>query len=110
MLGAWAMESYAVIETGGKQYRVKPSDTLRVERLEAAVGDKFELSRVLAVSNGTDLTVGTPEVKGVKVVSTVIEHELADKVVSFKKKRRKGYKRKQGHRQPLTVLRIESIG
>lgn len=104
------MESYAVIETGGKQYRVKANDTLRVERLETPAGEKLELTRVLAFSNGTELTIGTPEVKGVKVLSTVVEHELADKVVSFKKKRRKGYKRKQGHRQQITVLRVESIG
>lgn len=103
------MEAYAVIETGGKQYRVTTNDTLRVERLEQPVGDKVEPGRVLAVSDGTTLTIGTPAVGGAKVTLTVLEHVLAKKVVSFKKKRRQGYKRKQGHRQQHTVVRVDSI-
>ncbi|MCE9616199.1 MAG: 50S ribosomal protein L21 [Lentisphaerae bacterium] len=103
------MEAYAVIETGGKQYRVKTNDTLCVERLERPVGEKVNMDRVLAVSDGTSLKVGTPEVSGAKVTSTVLEHVLADKVVSFKKRRRKGYHRKQGHRQEQTLLRVDSI-
>jgi large subunit ribosomal protein L21 len=103
------MEAYAVIETGGKQYRVKPNDTLRVERLDSPVGQQVQLDKVLAVSDGSALKLGTPDVQGASVTSTVIEHVLADKVVSFKKKRRKGYHRKQGHRQQLTVLRVDAI-
>ncbi|MCX7590215.1 MAG: 50S ribosomal protein L21 [Kiritimatiellae bacterium] len=103
------MEPYAVIETGGKQYRVKPGDKLRVERIAAAVGSTTELTRVLAISDGSQLRIGTPHVEGAKVISTVLEHIRGRKVVSFKKKRRKGYKRKVGHRQSLTVLKIESF-
>jgi large subunit ribosomal protein L21 len=103
------MEPYAVIETGGKQYRVQANDTLKVERLEDAVGAKIALGRVLALSDGSALKVGKPEVAGAKVMSTIVEHMRGDKVVSFKKKRRQGYKRKVGHRQELTVVRIESI-
>lgn len=103
------MEAYAVIETGGKQYRVKSNDTLRVERVDRPVGEKFELGRVLALSDGAALTIGTPAVPGAKVSSTVMQHVLADKVIAFKKKRRKGHHRKQGHRQQLTVLRVDTI-
>ncbi len=103
------IDAYAVIETGGKQYRVKANDTLEVEKLEAEVGAKVELTPVLAVSNGKELKIGKPAVDGAKVVSSVIEHTRGDKLVAFKKKRRKGYRRKVGHRQNLTVLKIESI-
>jgi len=103
------MEAYAVVETGGKQYLVKANDTIRVERLEAEVGAKVELDSVLAVSDGKKLTVGSPTVKNAKVLSKVVEHVRGDKVVSFKKKRRKGYTRKVGHRQELTVLKIDGI-
>jgi large subunit ribosomal protein L21 len=104
------MEAYAVVETGGKQYRVKSDDTLRVERIDAQVGSKVELAPVLAISDGKKLQIGTPEVKEAKVTSSVVEHIRGEKVVSFKKKRRKGYSRKQGHRQELTVLKIENLG
>ncbi|NQT91352.1 MAG: 50S ribosomal protein L21 [Lentisphaerae bacterium] len=103
------MEAYAVVETGGKQYLVKPDDVIQVERLDAEAGKTFELEHVLAVSDGKALVLGTPEVSGAKVVSDVVEHIRGEKVVSFKKKRRKGYMRKQGHRQELTVLKITSI-
>jgi large subunit ribosomal protein L21 len=102
------MEAYAVVETGGKQYRVKAGDTLSVELLEGEVGGKVDLT-VLAVSDGKTLTVGKPVVKGAKVSASIVEFTKAPKVVAFKKKRRKGYKRKVGHRQPLTVLRVEKI-
>jgi len=102
------MEAYAVVETGGKQYRVKENDTIRVERLEQDVDAKVELG-VLAVSDGKTLAVGTPEVSGAKVTSTVLEHVRGPKLVSFKKKRRKGYSRKIGHRQELTVLKVDKI-
>lgn len=103
------MEAYAVIETGGKQYRVKTNDVLRVERLDAEAGQTVTLQTVLAVSDGKTLDVGAPALEKAKVLSTVVEHTRGDKVVSFKKKRRKGYARKKGHRQELTVLRVDSI-
>lgn len=103
------MKPYAVIETGGKQYRVESDDTLNVERLASDVGKKIDLQPVLAISDGTTLTLGKPNVKKAKVTAVVLKHIRGDKVVSFKKKRRKGYSRKKGHRQELTVLKIESI-
>jgi len=103
------METYAVVETGGKQYRVKPDDTLSVERLKAEAGESVDLDRVLALSDGKSLKVGTPLVEDAKVTAKVMEHIRGEKVVSFKKKRRKGYSRKIGHRQELTVLKIETI-
>lgn len=101
------MEAYAVIETGGKQYRVKAGDTLSVERLDGE-GD-IELASVLAVSDGTTLKIGAPYVEGAKVVLTIVGDELADKVVNYKKRRRKGYARKVGHRQQLTKVVVKSI-
>ena len=103
------MEAYAVVETGGKQYRVQAGDTLRVERLDIEEGKSLDVQPVLAVSDGNQLTVGTPEVSEVKVTAKVVEHIRGPKLVSFKKKRRKGYSRKIGHRQELTVLKVESI-
>ena len=104
------MNAYAVIQTGGKQYRIQANDTIQVERLDHEVGETVALDHVLAVSDGTALRLGTPELDDVKVSSTVVDQIKAKKVISFKKKRRKGYKRKQGHRQQLTVLKINSIG
>ena len=103
------MEAYAVIETGGKQYRVEKDTILSVELLGAEAGAKVEFDQVLAVSNGSELTIGTPVVAGAKVVASVVENYRGDKVVAFKKKRRKGYRKKIGHRQDLTKLKIESI-
>ena len=101
------MEAYAVIETGGEQYRVTVGDTFEVEKLEGE-GD-VELSSVLAVSDGNELKVGTPYVEGAKVVLTILGDELGDKVVNFKKRRRKGYARKVGHRQQLTKVTVKAI-
>jgi large subunit ribosomal protein L21 len=103
------MEAYAVVETGGKQYRVQKGDTLDVEKLDAEVGSSVELDRVLAVSDGNALTIGTPTVEAAKVVASVKDQIRGEKIYNFKKKRRKGYTRKIGHRQSLTVLTIESI-
>ena len=104
------MEAYAVIETGGKQYRVEKDTVLSVELLDAAeAGNVVEFDQVLAVSNGSDLTIGTPVVNGAKVTATVVENYRGDKVVAFKKKRRQGYRKKIGHRQGLTKIKIESI-
>ena len=104
------MEAYAVVETGGKQYRVSAGDTIKVELLDVKAGDTVDIQPVLAVSDGKKLEVGTPTIEKAKVTSTVVEQTRGPKVVSFKKKRRKGYSRKVGHRQDLTVLKIESIG
>lgn len=103
------MDAYAVVETGGKQYRVKTGDTLAVEHLSAEVGDTVELAPVLALSDGESLTVGTPTVASAKVTASVVDQTRGDKVYSFKQKRRKGYSRKVGHRQDQTVLKIASV-
>ena len=100
---------FAVIKTGGKQYRVAPGDTVKVETLAADVGQQVTLSEVLAVSNGTDVKVGSPLVEGASVVATVVAHGRHDKVTIFKMKRRKHYQKHQGHRQNYTELRIDSI-
>jgi large subunit ribosomal protein L21 len=104
------MEPYAVVETGGKQYRVQAGDTLKVERLTGETGAAIALDAVLAVSDGKTLTIGKPLVAGAKVSAELVDQIKAPKVVAFKKKRRKGYKRKVGHRQQLTVLRVTGIG
>ncbi|MBI2437441.1 MAG: 50S ribosomal protein L21 [Lentisphaerae bacterium] len=103
------MKAYAVIQTGGKQHRVHAGERLAVERLPAKEGDKVDTFPVLAVSDGTTLTLGKPQVAGAKVSAVVLEHKRGKKVVSFKKKRRKSYERKVGHRQELTILKIESV-
>jgi len=102
------MDIYAVVETGGKQYLVKENDTLSVEKLEGESGTQIEL-KVLAFSDGKELKVGTPVLEGGKVVTSIVEQTKGQKVVNFKKKKRKGYSRKIGHRQKLTVLKVESI-
>ena len=104
-----ATKPYAVIQTGGKQYRVKRNDVLQVERLHAGVGEDVEISSVLARSDGDRLDLGTPELSDARVTATVVEQVRGSKTVSFKKKRRKGYSRKKGHRQALTVLKVRTI-
>ena len=101
---------HAVIKTGGKQYRVAPGDTVKVESLAADVGQQVTLSEVLAVTDGGDVKVGAPFVSGTSVVATVVGHGRHDKVTIFKMKRRKHYQKHQGHRQNYTELRIDSIG
>ncbi len=103
------MESYAVIQTGGKQYRVAKGDVLEVERLEGDVGTTLPLT-VLALHNGASLSFGTPELQGASVKAEVVEHLRGDKLVAFKKKRRKGYSRRVGHRQELTKIRVVELG
>ena len=104
------MEGYAVVETGGKQYMVKPGSVLDVELLDAEVGKKTKLSRVLAISDGKELKVGTPEIKGAAVTVEVVDEHRAKKIVAFKKKRRKGYRKTIGHRQNLMKVKVETIG
>jgi large subunit ribosomal protein L21 len=103
------MKAYAVVQTGGKQYRVSEGDVVDVELLPQAAGETVTLDQVLAVSNGDSLTVGKPTVSGASVTATVVKHFRDKKVVSYKKKRRKGYKRKQGHRQELTQIQITKV-
>jgi len=100
---------YAIIRTGGKQYQVAAGDTLRVEKLQGEVGDTVELSDVLLVADGEDIKIGQPVVDGAKVVAKIAEQGKAKKVLVFKKKKRKGYKVKRGHRQQFTALKIEEI-
>lgn len=101
--------SYAIVLTGGKQYMVRENDTLKVELLDSSAGDKVVLDQVLAVSDGKVLNVGTPQLNGAKVSCTVVDQIRDKKVINFKKKRRKGYSRKVGHRQNLTVLHVDKI-
>jgi large subunit ribosomal protein L21 len=100
---------YAVIETGGKQYRVKPGDLLVVEKLAGDVGAKVAFERVLMLGDGADVTVGSPLVASAKVEATLIETRKGDKVKVFKKIRRQGYRRTGGHRQWESVLRVTAI-
>jgi len=100
---------YAVIETGGKQYRVSEGDVVRVERLTSDVGEEVSISEVHLVADGKKVHVGRPIVSGASVQGTVIEEGRGKKVIAFKKKRRKGYRRKIGHRQNFTAIRIDKI-
>ena len=100
---------FAVMRSGGKQYRVAPNDIIRVEKLEAEVGATVSLDEVLLVGEGDAVTVGTPAIDGASVVAEVLDQFRGPKVLVFKKKRRKNYRRKQGHRQALTLLRVTEI-
>ena len=100
---------YAVIETGGKQYRVNQGDVIKVEKLTADVGEKVDFDRVLLVGEGSDVKVGSPVVDGASVSGTVVEQDRGRKIIVFKMKRRKGYRRKQGHRQDYTGVQIDKI-
>jgi large subunit ribosomal protein L21 len=105
------MTDYAVVEHGGKQYRVSPGDVLLVERTvpDLKAGDELRFDRVMMLSQSDAVTVGKPVVEGASVVSQVVEPERGKKIIVFKKKRRKGYKRTQGHRQDLYRVRVEAI-
>ncbi len=101
---------YAVIESGGKQYRVEEGATVRVERLAADPGTSVTLDGVLMVVDGSAITTGTPTVKGATVTATVLRHGRGKKVIVFKYRSKSHYRRKQGHRQGFTTLKIEKIG
>lgn len=103
------MEPYAVIETGGKQYLVREGDLVQIERLETDIGQSLPITPVLAVSDGSSLTVGTPALEGASVGTEILDHPRGRKLVAFKKKRRKGYSRKIGHRQDLTLIKVNDI-
>ena len=100
---------FAVIRTGGKQYRVAPNDVIEIEKVAGKPGDIIELSEVILLGGDGGPKTGSPTIAGALVAAEVIEHKLSDKIVVFKKKRRTNYRRKKGHRQALTALRITEI-
>ncbi|MDO5707409.1 MAG: 50S ribosomal protein L21 [Andreesenia angusta] len=100
---------YAVVETGGKQYRVSEGDVLFVEKLEGETGDSVELDKVLLISDDSDVKVGKPYLDGAKVSASIEEQGKAKKIIVYKFKAKKDYRRKQGHRQPFTKIKINSI-
>jgi large subunit ribosomal protein L21 len=100
---------YAVIETGGKQYRVAPGDTLEIERLDVEPGKSLTLDKVLFVAKEGQFTVGSPTVAKASILADVVEHLRGEKKTTFKKKRRKGYQKTIGHRQELTRIKINDI-
>ena len=104
-----AYTGYAIVRTGGKQYRVSAGSLLRVEKISGNVGDTIELTDVLAVVDGDTATIGQPKVEGAVVTARIIEQDKAKKVLVFKKKRRKGYRVKRGHRQMYTALEVSDI-
>lgn len=102
-------QTYAIIATGGKQLRVSPGEVVRVERLEAEAGAGVAFDDVRLVARDGEVAVGSPRVEGATVRGTVVTHDRARKVLVFKRKRRKGYRKMRGHRQAFTAVRIDSI-
>jgi len=100
---------YAVVKTGGKQYKVSEGDLLKVEKIDGESGDIIELNEVLMVADGDKVEIGTPVLPNTCVVCQIVKHGKAKKIIVFKSKRRKGYRKKQGHRQIYTNLRINEI-
>lgn len=100
---------YAIIETGGKQYRVEKGDVLKVERIPVEIGTTVKLDHVLAVKKEGELAVGTPFLENAKVTARVLKHGKNKKIIVFKFKAKKNYRRKKGHRQPYTQLVVENI-
>ena len=101
---------YAIVEIAGQQYKVEKDQQIFVHRLEGEEGSKVEFSNVLLTDDGKKVSVGAPAVEGVSVSAKIIEHLKGDKVIAFKKKRRKGFRKKTGFRQSLTKIQIEAIG
>ncbi|MCS6808345.1 MAG: 50S ribosomal protein L21 [Bacteroidota bacterium] len=99
---------FAIVEIAGFQYRVQPSDTLVVPRLKAEVGEHISFTKILAAGEGSNVRIGTPTLHG-SVSATVLAHDRAEKVIVFHKKRRKGYRKKNGHRQRITQIKIGEI-
>ncbi|MFP3868673.1 MAG: 50S ribosomal protein L21 [Desulfobacteraceae bacterium] len=100
---------YAIVQTGGKQYRISPQDIIRVEKLSGELGDEIVLDQVLMVAAGDEIQIGQPRVEGASVVGQIIRQGKGKKVLVFKMKRRKGYRRKRGHRQLYTALQVKEI-
>ncbi len=105
----WKLKMYAIVEIAGQQFKVEKEQKLFVHRLHATEGEQLEFDKVLLLDNEGEVAVGTPEIEGAKVVAKVLSHLKADKVKVFKKKRRKGYRKLNGHRQQLTQIEIENI-
>ena len=101
--------TYAVIRTGGKQYRVSPNAVLAIEKLDAELGATVTFHDVLALSGDAGLAIGAPTVPGASVTATVLEQKRDEKIIIFKKRRRQNSRRKNGHRQPMTVVRVAAI-
>ena len=102
-------DMYAVLETGGKQYRVQVGDEITVEKLGAEAGEEVVFDKVLAAGEGSDLKIGSPYIEGASVRGTVVENGKGKKIIVFKYKAKKDYRKKRGHRQPYTTVKIESI-
>ncbi|RMG57561.1 MAG: 50S ribosomal protein L21 [Deltaproteobacteria bacterium] len=100
---------YAIVRTGGKQVKVSPGETVKVEKIDASPGDVVELTEVLLVKTDDDVKVGNPTIEGAKVTCRVVEQGKGDKIIVYKYKRRKGYHKKKGHRQLYTALQVEEI-
>ena len=100
---------YAVFQTGGKQYKASEGDLLRVERLDGKVGDKVVIKEVLMAADDRGIQLGTPLLAKAQIIGRIVEQDRAPKILVFKQKRRKGYRRKMGHRQPYTGLKIDKI-
>ncbi|MBA3557935.1 MAG: 50S ribosomal protein L21 [Gemmatimonadaceae bacterium] len=101
--------SYAIIRTGGKQFRAEPGKTLRIPSLAGEAGEKIEFNDILLGSDGDKIQTGVPTLSGAKVTAEIVKHGRGEKIVVFKMKRRKNYARKQGHRQGFTEVRINDI-
>ena len=100
---------FAVIETGGKQYRVAEGDTVHIEKLDGSVGDAVRFDNVLLVGEGDDVTIGKPAIAGATVAGEIVEHGKDKRLVVFKFKRRKDYRRRNGHRQHYTAVKITTV-
>jgi len=100
---------YAVVRTGGKQYRVSEGDVVKIEKLDGQVGDKISLDDVLFIGGNGEVKIGTPKLAGAQVTGEILKQGKAKKILVFKKKRRKSYSRQRGHRQHQTILRITDI-
>jgi large subunit ribosomal protein L21 len=100
---------FAIIQTGGKQYKVASGDTVRVEKLEGEAGKAIKIAEVVMTVDGSTTKMGAPFISGASVAAEIVRHEKADKVLIFKKRRRQNYRRKRGHRQNMTVLKITGI-
>ena len=100
---------YAIVEISGKQYRVSEGDTIKVSSQDWKIGDRVKLDRVLFADNGKNISVGMPTVPGASVTVEILKHDRDKKLLIYKKKRRKGYQRKNGHRQGYTLLKINNL-
>jgi large subunit ribosomal protein L21 len=100
---------YAVIQTGGKQYRVAPGEEVKIEKLPGQIGDAVSFDKVLLTSDGEKVTLGKPYLENIKVTGHITRHDRDKKIIVFKFKRRKGFRKKQGHRQDISLIRIDAI-